>query len=403
MLSKQLDKIVTNSLASEDLKATLSTLRKIFDNIIQHPNDDKYRQIKLANKTFSSKVWRYPACEELMKMSGWVVEDDHVKLRDDSHVHIVSQLLESLYGQTDVSQLKVSSLSNKLTKYSVEEFGNIISAVVSGNISVVQNLIKPSSISIAGSIYCKDSSSTNLLFVAIVIQKMDVVELLVKQYSVDPYVADDTSIIVEDLFYFAPQNFIIKFLKFCGVKLFLNEGSTLLHIAVGTCCFQVVWFLVKECGVDVNLYDDGLNTPLHYAYCTGQTDIAHYLIQNGANVMAADCDGLTPYDYINGNTKAIAHSKLMRNHRIIHQIPGSAEQRYFIQICNMGTEIEEAVTLTMQQFPSLTEDRPTQPHHNVDYASFTKELTQFITKRSSTDQPWRSMKPEQIRSLRFTI
>ena len=29
-----------------------------------------------------------------MKMSGWVVEDDHVRLRDDSCVQIVSQLLE---------------------------------------------------------------------------------------------------------------------------------------------------------------------------------------------------------------------------------------------------------------------------------------------------------------------
>ena len=54
MLSKQIDKIIT-SLSPEDLEATLSTLRKIFDNIIQHPNDDKYYQIELANKTFSVK------------------------------------------------------------------------------------------------------------------------------------------------------------------------------------------------------------------------------------------------------------------------------------------------------------------------------------------------------------
>jgi len=56
-------------------------------------NDDKYCQIKLANKTFSSKVWRYPTCEEFMKMSGWVVEDDHVRLRDESHVAIVTSSL----------------------------------------------------------------------------------------------------------------------------------------------------------------------------------------------------------------------------------------------------------------------------------------------------------------------
>ena len=95
LLSKQIDKIVA-SLSSKDLEASLSTLRKIFKNITQHPNDDKYRQIKLANKTFSGKVWRYPVCRELMKMSGWVVEDNHVRLRDDLYVKVVSQLLEPL-------------------------------------------------------------------------------------------------------------------------------------------------------------------------------------------------------------------------------------------------------------------------------------------------------------------
>ena len=82
----QLRKLIA-LLTPEDREATLLTLRRIFDNIIQRPNDDKYRQIKLTSKTFSSKVWQYPA-GELMKMSGWVVEDDHVTLRDDSCTNI---------------------------------------------------------------------------------------------------------------------------------------------------------------------------------------------------------------------------------------------------------------------------------------------------------------------------
>ena len=77
MLSEQLDELVI-SLSPTEQEATLSILKKIFDNIIQHPNDDKYRQIKLTSKTFTSKVWQYPAGEELMKMSGWEVEGDHV-------------------------------------------------------------------------------------------------------------------------------------------------------------------------------------------------------------------------------------------------------------------------------------------------------------------------------------
>ena len=93
-LLEQLRKL-TASLTPEDQEATFSVLKRIFDNIIQHPNDDKYRQIKLTSKTFSSKVWQYPAGEELMKMSGWVVEGDHVRLRDDS----CAQELYRLLGQ----------------------------------------------------------------------------------------------------------------------------------------------------------------------------------------------------------------------------------------------------------------------------------------------------------------
>ena len=83
LLLKQLDKLLA-TVELDGQRATLSTLNKIFSNVIQHPDDDEYHQIKLAGKTFTSKVWQYPAGVELMKMSGWVVEDDCVKLRSHS-------------------------------------------------------------------------------------------------------------------------------------------------------------------------------------------------------------------------------------------------------------------------------------------------------------------------------
>ena len=93
----QLDKLLI-TLSPSDQAATLSVLKKIFNNIVQHPDEDKYRQIKLTNEVFSNKVWQYPAGEELMKMSGWVVEGDHVELRNDSYAQtllaITSQKLE---------------------------------------------------------------------------------------------------------------------------------------------------------------------------------------------------------------------------------------------------------------------------------------------------------------------
>ena len=49
----------------------LSILSKgIFENIIQHPNEGKYHQIKLTSKIITSKTLKYPTGEKLMKMGG---------------------------------------------------------------------------------------------------------------------------------------------------------------------------------------------------------------------------------------------------------------------------------------------------------------------------------------------
>ena len=59
-----------------------------------------------------------------------------------------------------------------------------------------------------------------------------------------------------------------------------------------------------------------------------------------------------------------------------------------MKLVNLGIDHKEAVSLTMEQFPSLQEDDPTQPHHDIDHASALKEFTQFITnstQRSSDD------------------
>ena len=107
--------------------------------------------------------------------------------------------------------------------------------------------MKPFSISTAGTIYCENNSSKNLLCSAILSQKIDVVKLLVQQYSVDPYVTDDDGDeIIFTVFQSAAQTFIIKFLKCCGVGSYFSNACTLFYIAVYSRCFQVVRFLVKE-------------------------------------------------------------------------------------------------------------------------------------------------------------
>jgi len=373
MLSKQFDKMIA-LLHPESLEVTLLTLREIYDDIAQHPNDDKYCQIKLAREKLN-EVWVNAVCKDFMTMSGWVVEDDHMKLKDDSNVHTVRHLLESLCEETHVNLDPAQVFSE--TMYSVYE---LISAMLQGNIFDIYNFLKTFTISTSGMVYFKDGSSINLMLTAILSQNINVVKLLVKKYSIDPWMADNGVVYVYQVFTIAPESFIINFLKVCCTKMsFRNQkaGITLLHHAVCTCCFQVVCYLVEECKIDLNINDNDLDTPLHMAYITGHTHIAHYLIQRGADIIAVNSRGCKPYDYIGGIPEAVQSSLVIKNCRKIHEIPGSAEYNYYIKLCNINVNFEEAVAQTILEFPALKEDGLVQSHHDIDYISFSKELTHY--------------------------
>ena len=137
----------------KDWETTFSTLRRIFDNIVQHPNDDKYHQIKLTSKTFTSKVWQYPVGEELMKMSGWVVEGDYVKLRDHSRVNIVLKVLELFCEQTGIKYSR--SISVTTQQLSVQQFQELITAVFENNIARIHELLKCCTIMQSSRIFLK--------------------------------------------------------------------------------------------------------------------------------------------------------------------------------------------------------------------------------------------------------
>ena len=371
------------SVSPKDCEATLSTLREIFDNIIQHPDNDKYRQIRLANKRFTNKVWQYPAGQELMKMSGWVVEGDHVRLRDDSYIQIVSQSLKS----------PLSSSATGVVPFPDDEFQVLIKAIYSGDIACIQKLLKASHISPdSGIIYSEIGSSLNLVCAATIAQQIDIIKLLLTDYSIDAtryigYIIGCT-----------PQSFVIAIMKCCSIKPDLKTGGgfSLLHVAVMLHCFDIVSFLLEECsGIDVNVTtDDTLRTPLHIAYLCGNTQIAQYLIQHGADMYAVDSDGCPPYEYIDGHPHVINVSKIAQNKRKIHHIPYSIEHCYYMNLVNLGIDDIEAVSRTMEQFPSLKEDGLIQRHHNIDHASALKEFTQYITK-GLRDEPWRQPLPQR--------
>ena len=83
--------------------------------------------------------------------------------------------------------------------------------------------------------------------VAIVLQRIDVVKVLVINLSVDHYElyydGEKPCRCVINIFDEAPQSFIIDFLKISGVRVtFKADEFTLLHTVVLTCCFDVVCF-----------------------------------------------------------------------------------------------------------------------------------------------------------------
>ena len=254
-------------------------------------------------------------------------------------------------------------------------------------------MLKVSHISLNSRIYTESGSSFPLLLTATIAQQIDIVKLLMKGYSVKPYFlsGDDDRpwSYFHNIFKYAPQSFIIVILKYCGVKTdFKSRSFSLLHVAVIANCFDVVHFLLEECSdVDVNITeDDSLLTPLHAAYLFGCTEIAQYLIQHGADVYAVDINGCIPYEYIDGDPDLVKDSERIQNRRKIHHIPFSLEHCYYMKLVNLGYDEKEAVSLTMDQFPSLKQDGPTH-HHDIDHASALREFTHLITDtKRSTDE-----------------
>ena len=55
--------------------------------------------------------------------------------------------------------------------------------------------------------------------------------------------------------------------------------------------------LVIDCGVDPNVRDDDVRTPLHYAAWRGHLDVVKLLLERGADPNAQGVEGETPLDH----------------------------------------------------------------------------------------------------------
>ena len=333
-MTKQLNKLVT-SLDPKDQAATLSTLKRIFDNIVHYPNDDKYRQIKLSNKKFSNEIWQYSTGKELMKMSGWVVEYDFVRLQDDSHIHVVVKLL------------------NQLCALPTDNYEATMEAAFNGDTATIKKLVNLSAaVSITGKVHFQNGSSISLLKIGVTTHNLDIVNLLVKAYFVDIYIPSEH--VIAEMFDEAPESFNIEVLKVCGLKMSTtHDGFTILHMAVLYNCLEIVRYLIAK-NVDVNDASNRLMyTPLHCANICDHKDIAYHLSRNGADIRAKDYRGRTPLSYIGGDPNCIKISQYIQNKQAIHMKPYSEERLYYLKLRSSGIDDETAVSGTIEQFPLL--------------------------------------------------
>ena len=399
LLLEQVKKL-SASLTPQDLSDTLSTLRRIFDNIIQHPNDENYRQIKLTSKTFSSKVWQYPAGEELMKISGWVVEDDHVRLRDDSCVRILAQLLwEKLEEENpnvskkniskrpkDVSTDCAAGVSSLTDLESLKLSGNaaiaVASAILSGNGTMLKRLLSQYTCPVR----CFKIDGVSLIGMAYFTRQIGIVRILVDEYGVDANISynDDRSYLMllegSDSTV-ASQSLVIQFIQDFNLDVHKqNKCYSALHLAMLHKLFTVVKFLVEESKVDVNCImkvDDG--TPLHMAYGMGEESIAQYLIEHGANQDAIDDHGRKPKDYrFYTNNGYYFLSQYHRKRSVIIKNSGPELDNYR-KLCEQGLADRDAVDATFEKFPNLQRFIVSFNSLALDAIPTLNELNYFIT------------------------
>lgn len=72
--------VLLEELNTKEKRACIETLIRIFRNIVQNPNEPKYRTLKIGNKVFNGDVWRHEAGRAVMEAAGWEVIGETVQL-----------------------------------------------------------------------------------------------------------------------------------------------------------------------------------------------------------------------------------------------------------------------------------------------------------------------------------
>ena len=67
---------VTGLTSKEGGAKSLSIVRKILTNIIEHPSTDKYRTLKLSNKAIKKYISDFSEASQILRLVGFIEEDD---------------------------------------------------------------------------------------------------------------------------------------------------------------------------------------------------------------------------------------------------------------------------------------------------------------------------------------
>ncbi|XP_069187878.1 uncharacterized protein [Procambarus clarkii] len=74
-----------DDLSSKEKRACIELLIRIFRNVVTHPDEPKYRTLKIINKTFNCDVWRHEAGRLVMVAAGWEIRGETVQLPPQVH------------------------------------------------------------------------------------------------------------------------------------------------------------------------------------------------------------------------------------------------------------------------------------------------------------------------------
>lgn len=370
-LSRQLAALL-DYLNPEDRAVTLKTLTEIFQNIILNPGVDKYRQIKIANKRFSNTVWKYPAGPEFMKMSGWILEGDHLRFTDDSNIKVVANLLTSGKQDKQVEQSSaIAALagtydSDGMCELPPEHQNEMFITIGCGDSLKLRGLLKQIKIPVNKILLY----GAPLVQMALALRQIGIARILIKEYSLEI----NTPCLHKFIEHGAPESEVIDLITEFNIDI---KDAGFISYALHCKCFEIVKYAIEKQGFDVNSVwrasdnDNVYSTLLHLAYYMNETAFAEYLISKGADKNATDTNGKKPMEYSGGIEAAIKHSEDMVQHRQM----GLYGRLDIMRLCNEGYSEEEATKSVIQKFPTSKVETPKRDLNDVPTL---KELNRYI-------------------------